>query len=93
LDIPLSLLKEIFSYEKAWSSDLRWAVAKATKNTVFKVTYFKEALSIGSNGSSIGMLPTCSEELSYMCHPRHFPQQPISLKEVAKADLVISFNG
>jgi hypothetical protein len=31
-------------------------VAKATRNTVFKVTYFKEALSIGSNGSSIRAL-------------------------------------
>jgi hypothetical protein len=46
LDLPLSLLKQIFSYDKAWSSDLRWAVAKATRNTVFKVIYFKEALSI-----------------------------------------------
>jgi uncharacterized protein (UPF0333 family) len=58
LDLPLSLLKEIFSYDKAWSSDLRWAVAKATKNTVFKVTYFKEDLYIGSNGSSIRALRT-----------------------------------
>jgi hypothetical protein len=31
---------------------------KATKNTVFKVTYFKEALSIGSNGSPIRALRT-----------------------------------
>jgi hypothetical protein len=27
---PLFLLKELFSYDKAWSSDLRWSVAKAT---------------------------------------------------------------
>jgi hypothetical protein len=33
-------------------------VAKATKNTVFKVIYFKEALSIGSKGSSIRALRT-----------------------------------
>jgi hypothetical protein len=50
---PLSLLKEIFSKDKACSSDLRWAAARATKNTVFKVIFFKEALSIGSKGSSI----------------------------------------
>jgi hypothetical protein len=33
-----------------------WAVA--FRNTVFKVTYFKEALSIGSKGSSIRALRT-----------------------------------
>jgi hypothetical protein len=58
LDLPLSLLKEIFSYDKAWNSDIRWAVAEATRNTVFKVKNFKEALSIGSNGSSIRALRT-----------------------------------
>jgi hypothetical protein len=49
---PLSLLKEIFSKDKACSSDLRWAVAKATKNTVFKAIFYEEAPSIGSKGSS-----------------------------------------
>jgi uncharacterized protein (UPF0333 family) len=45
-------VRHLVLHQKAWSSDLRWAVAKAAKNTVFKVTYFKEAISIGSNGSS-----------------------------------------
>jgi hypothetical protein len=33
-------------------------VAKATKNTVFKVIFFKEALSIGLKGSYIRALRT-----------------------------------
>jgi hypothetical protein len=54
---PLSVLKEIFSKDKACSLD-GWAVAKATKNTVHKVIFFKEVLSIGSKGSSIRDLRT-----------------------------------
>jgi hypothetical protein len=33
-------------------------VAKATKNTIIKVIFFKEAISIGSKGSSIRALRT-----------------------------------
>jgi hypothetical protein len=58
MDLLLCLLKEIFSKDKACSSDLRWAVDKATKNTVYKAIFFKEAFSICSKGYSIRALRT-----------------------------------
>jgi hypothetical protein len=81
-----------------YSSDLHWAVAKATINTVFKAIFIKEALSIvGSKGSSIRALRTkerslgCATDIlrTAVIHvsSQTFSKQPISRKEAANADL------
>jgi hypothetical protein len=76
-------------------------VAKATKNTVFKVIFFKEALSHRFKGLlhkssenqgkvwtlTLGRATDILRRAVIHVSSQTFSQQPISLKEVAKADL------